>query len=108
VVHQRTASPDLERGYDGTGSEVQEGRLQTVRRKDLAVVGKAPPDISALKPYCGKTHRTVAAMLVGVLAGESPASGTCPVTAVVISGGGAGDQTVESPEVKVPVGWVRT
>ena len=55
-----------------------------------------------------KIHRMVAAMLVGVLAGESPASGTCPVTAVAISGGGEGDQTVESPEVKVPVGWVRT
>ena len=47
-------------------------------------------------------------MLVGVLAGESPASGTCPVTVVVISGGGKGDQIVESPEVKVPVGWVKT
>src|SRR5512132_3230601 len=31
-----------------------------------------------------------------------------PVVSVVISGGGAGDQTVESPEVKVPVGWVET
>jgi hypothetical protein len=51
---------------------------------------------------------SIAAMLVGVLAGVSPASGTCPVTAVVISGGGEGDQTVESPEVKVPVGWVKT
>jgi hypothetical protein len=39
-------------------------------------------------------------MLVGVLAGESPASGTCPVTVVVISGGGEGDQTVGSPEVR--------
>ena len=48
-----------------------------------------------------------AATLVGVLAGESPASGTCPVTAVVISGDGKGDQTVGSPEVKVPVGWVK-
>jgi hypothetical protein len=47
-------------------------------------------------------------MLVGTLAGERPVSGTCPVATVVISGGGAGDQSVESPEVKVPVGWVKT
>ena len=38
--------------------------------------------------------------------GERPARENCPVVSVVISGGGAGDQTVESPEVKVPVGWV--
>ena len=44
-------------------------------------------------------------MLVGVLAGESPARGACPVTPVVISGGGAGDQSVESPDVKASVGW---
>ena len=50
----------------------------------------------------------VAAMLVGVLAGESPARGACPVTSVVIPGGGAGDQSAESPDVKAPVGWVKT
>ena len=38
--------------------------------------------------------------------GERPARENCPVVSVVISGGGAGDQTVESPEVQVPVGWV--
>ena len=48
-----------------------------------------------------------AAMLVGVLAGVSPASGTCPVPTVVISGGGAGDQSAESPDVKVLVGWAK-
>jgi hypothetical protein len=37
--------------------------------------------------------------------GERPARGNCPVVSVVISGADAGDQTVESPEVKVPVGW---
>ena len=50
----------------------------------------------------------VAAMLVGMLAGGSPAGGTCPVATVVIVGGGAGDQSAGSPEVKVLVGWVRT
>jgi hypothetical protein len=49
----------------------------------------------------------VAAMLVDVLAGVSPASGTFPVATVVIFGGGAGDQSVESPDVKVPVGWAK-
>ena len=51
---------------------------------------------------------SIAAMLVGILAGANPASGTCPVAAVVISGDGEGDQAVESPEVKVPVGWDKT
>jgi hypothetical protein len=55
-----------------------------------------------------QTRRPVAAMLVGVLAGVNPASGTCPVATVVISGGGAGDQSVGSPEVKVLVGWGRS
>ena len=49
--------------------------------------------------------RFVAAMLVDVPVGENPAGGTCPVATVVISGGGAGDQSAESPEVKVLVGW---
>ena len=51
--------------------------------------------------------RGAAAMLVGTLAGERPVSGTCPVATVVISGGGAGDQSVESPDVNVLVGWGR-
>ena len=50
----RTASLDSERGYDVTGSEVHEGRTQTVRRDELVVDGKAPSDIPALKPYWGK------------------------------------------------------
>jgi len=45
-------------------------------------------------------QRDGAVKLVGVLAGESPASADYPVGTVVISGGGAGDQTVGSPEVK--------
>ena len=49
-VHQRTASLGSERGYDGTGSEVHEGRLQTTRREYHAVDGKAPTDIPTLKP----------------------------------------------------------
>ena len=47
-------------------------------------------------------------MLVGMLAGESPAGGTCPVATVVIFGGGASDQSVGSPKVKALDGWVKT
>jgi hypothetical protein len=45
--------------------------------------------------------------LVDDLAGESPASASFPVGTVVISGDGAGDQTVESPEVNVFDGWMQ-
>ena len=48
-----------------------------------------------------------AAKLVEVLADERSARETCPVVPVAISGGGAGDQTVESPEVQVLVGKAR-
>ena len=46
-------------------------------------------------------------MLVVVLAGVRHAGGTCPVATVVISGGGASDQPVGSPEVNASVGWGR-
>ena len=45
--------------------------------------------------------------LVDDLAGASPASASFPVGTVAISGGGAGDQTVGSPEVNALVGWVQ-
>ena len=48
-----------------------------------------------------------AVKLVDDLAGESPASANYPVGTVVISGDGAGDKTVESPEVNVLDGWMR-
>jgi hypothetical protein len=48
-----------------------------------------------------------AVKLVDDLAGESPASASFPVGTVVISGDGAGDQTVESPEVNVLDGWMQ-
>ena len=52
-------------------------------------------------------RRDSAVKLVDDLAGESPASADYPVGTVVISGDGAGDQTVGSPEVKVLVGRMR-
>jgi hypothetical protein len=51
VVYRRTALPVSEPGYNATGSEVHEGRLQTMRREHLVVDGKALSDIPALKPY---------------------------------------------------------
>jgi hypothetical protein len=54
----------------------------------------------------GRHWPVSAVKLVDGLAGESPASARFPVGAVVISGDGAGDQTVGSPEVNVLVGWV--
>ena len=47
-----------------------------------------------------------AVKLVDDLTGESPVSASYPVGTVVISGGGAGDQSVESPEVNALVGWM--
>ena len=49
-------------------------------------------------------RRDSAVKLVDDLAGESPASADYPVGTAVISGDGAGDQTVESPDVNVLVG----
>jgi len=46
-----------------------------------------------------------AAMLAAVLAGESPADGSCPAAIVVILGDGKGDRLVGSPGVNVSVGW---
>ena len=53
-------------------------------------------------------RRDSAAKLVDGLAGESPASAGFPVGTVVISGNGAGDQTVGSPDVNVLVGWTKS
>jgi hypothetical protein len=67
------------------------------RRKCFRING------GSLRIQCSAT----AAKLVGVLAGVNPAGGTYPVATVVISGGGASDQTDESPEAKASVGWER-
>ena len=52
-------------------------------------------------------RRDSAVKLIDGLAGESPASASCPVGTVVISGDGAGDQTVGSPDVNVLDGWTQ-
>jgi len=58
-----------------------------------------------LEELCGDMW-DCAVKLVDGLAGESPASADYPVGTVVISGDGAGDQTVGSPEVKALDGWI--
>ena len=52
-------------------------------------------------------RRDSAVKLIDGLASESPASAGCPVGTVVISGDGAGDQTVGSPDVNVLVGRMK-
>ena len=52
-------------------------------------------------------RRGSAVKLIDGLAGESPASAGYPVGTVVISGDGAGDQTVGSPDVNVLDGWTQ-
>jgi hypothetical protein len=49
-----------------------------------------------------------AVKLVDDPAGESPASANYPVGTVVMSGDGAGDQAVGSPEVNDLVGWLES
>ena len=51
----------------------------------------------------GRPGTWAAARLVTVPAGASPVGGGCPAAAVVISGGGEGDQPAGSPEVNVSV-----
>jgi hypothetical protein len=46
-----------------------------------------------------------AAKLAAIPAGASPANRRSPVTVVVITSNGEGDQSVESLVVKVPEGW---
>jgi hypothetical protein len=52
-------------------------------------------------------RRDSAVKLIDGLAGENPASADCPVGTVAISGDGAGDQTVGSPDVNVLDGWTQ-
>jgi hypothetical protein len=47
--------------------------------------------------------RARAATLAAVPVGERPTGVNCPVGTVVISGGGEGDRTARSPEVKVSI-----
>ena len=61
----------------------------------------------ARKAKAARKKPLSAVKLVDDLAGESPVSASFPVGTVVISGDGAGNQTVESPEVNVLVGWMR-
>jgi len=90
--------------------------MNVQEKSDCAVVPVNQPNKEGQQPSAeagegrAQTEENIvrAAKLVGVLTGERPGRGTCPVAPVVIPGGGKGDQSVESPGVKVPVGWVKT
>ena len=80
--------------------------VQANRRGDLRRehdTGRRIAKPQAVQIEQPKYGRDGAVKLIDGLAGESPASADCPVGTVVISGDGAGDQTVESSEVKVLV-----
>src|SRR5260370_1842838 len=84
-------------------------RIQLLGGVSIAMAADVAETTQIERPPRGREEVPVrAAKLVGVLAGERPVRGTCPVAPVVIPGGGKGDQSVESPGVKVPVGWVKT
>ncbi len=66
-------------------------------------MGSSPARSETPCRYGNTSHENrevVQRRLAAILAGESPVGGDCPVDTVVISGGGEGDRTVESPEVK--------
>jgi chromosome segregation ATPase len=82
------------------GNEVLHGwARRQQQKKEEEYNAKPGMNRKEKKPSIGS-----AAMLVDVLVGGSPTGGTCPVATVVISGNGASDQSVGSPEVKVSVG----
>ena len=58
-----------------------------------------------ISPKWGNSRFDRAARLAAIPAGESPANRRSPVTVVVITSNGEGDQSVESLVVKVPEGW---
>ena len=70
-------------------------------------VGKSASCPIYLRKILVSVRRDSAVKLIDGLAGESPASAGYPVGTIVISGDGAGDQPVESPEVNVLDGWMR-
>src|SRR5208282_1668123 len=93
----------------GQGKKVEELRVESQEVECRSNVDRSPGARSLPLPALdsplltteneGTVRRDSAVKLVDVLAGASPASADCPVGTVVISGGGAGDQTVGSPEV---------
>jgi hypothetical protein len=74
------------------------------KRKAIALTIRPSEPVSAKAIY---VRRDSAVKLIDGLAGESPASAGYPVGTVVISGDGAGDQTVGSPDVNVLDGWTQ-
>jgi len=93
-----------------TAKKMRNQRLNGTGETDGNGVGEVPgpraENIRCWRNGDGRGRRDSAVKQVGDLAGASPAGADCSVGTVVISGGGAGDQADESPEVKVLEGWV--
>src|ERR1700681_932253 len=85
----------------------QLGQLQSLRPAHLLQLFSRLRWVRVLSVMAILVRRDSAVKLIDDLAGESPAGADCPVGTVVISGDGAGDQTVGSPDVNVLVGWMR-
>jgi len=81
-------SPDSRQAFAGERGKATAGNIE-----QILMLGR--------HQRADKVVRAGAVKLVDDLAAESPASANCPVGTVDISGDGAGDQTVGSPDVKV-------
>ncbi|HEX2713445.1 MAG TPA: hypothetical protein VHM88_14690 [Candidatus Acidoferrales bacterium] len=81
---------DLDKRLEELHSRVHRGTYRALPSKRAYILKQdgrqRPLGIAALEDKI-----VLAAKLVGVLAGESPAGGTCPVAPVVIPGDGEGD-----------------
>ena len=84
-------------GYTRRGEKKTQGVLGQPAGGRRSLERQAAPGVSAMAML---VRRDSAVKLIDGLAGESPASAAYPVGTVVISGDGAGDQTVGSPEVR--------
>jgi len=93
----------------------------TDRERGGLRIGRSPPTITCRHLCLGSSRVCLsgcrrrgdvaasltdrAAKLAAIPAGASPANRRSPVTVVVITSNGEGDQSVESLVVKVPEGW---
>src|SRR6516165_6844055 len=97
AIPTRRNIPDLQRGVaDWTVAFAHVAAYQTT----CCGIGNERPGLPEVR-------RDSAVKLVDALASVSPAGANCPVGTVVISGDGADDQTVGSPEVKALDGWMQ-
>ena len=75
--------------------------------REVSQIDSTLSALGSLREKLKVAGRGSAVKLLDGLAGESPASAGYPVGTVVISGDGAGDPTVGSPDVNVLDGWMQ-